>query len=60
MPHVGEKATTVREPGNKHDQFAVAVLEWNIVHSWTLAAGNIQDSFYRRFLIMHHISNVAL
>ena len=26
-PHVGEKATTVREPGNKHDRFAVAVLE---------------------------------
>ena len=27
MPHVGEKATTVREPGNEHDQFSVAVLE---------------------------------
>ena len=27
MPHVGEKATTVREPGNQHDQFAVVVLE---------------------------------
>ena len=26
-PHVGEKATTIREPGNEHDQFAVAVLE---------------------------------
>ena len=26
-PHVGEKATTVREPGSEHDQFAVAVLE---------------------------------
>ena len=26
-PHVGEKATTVREPGNEHDRFAVAVLE---------------------------------
>ena len=25
--HVGEKATTVRESGNKHDRFAVAVLE---------------------------------
>ena len=25
-PHVGEKATTVREPGNEHDGFAVAVL----------------------------------
>ena len=27
MPHIGEKATTVREPGNEHDRFAVAVLE---------------------------------
>ena len=30
MAHVGEKATTpstVRESGNEHDQFAVAVLE---------------------------------
>ena len=26
-PHVGEKATTVREPGNKHNRFAVAVLK---------------------------------
>jgi len=26
-PHVREKATTVREPGNEHDRFAVAVLE---------------------------------
>ena len=26
-PHVGEKATTVRESGNEHDQFAVVVLE---------------------------------
>ena len=39
------KATMAREPGNGHDRFAVAVLERNIVHSWTLAAGNIQDSF---------------
>ena len=44
-PHVGEKATMVREPGNGHDRFTVAVLVRNIVHSWTLAAGNIQDSF---------------
>ena len=27
MPHVGEKETMVREPGNEHDQFSVAVLE---------------------------------
>ena len=27
MPHVGEKATTVREPGDEQDQFAVVVLE---------------------------------
>ena len=27
MPYVGENATTIREPGNKHDRFAVAVLE---------------------------------
>ena len=27
MPRVGEKATTVREPGNEHDRFAVVVLE---------------------------------
>ena len=27
-PHVGEKATTVREPGNEHDRFTVAVLEF--------------------------------
>ena len=26
-PHVGEKATMIREPGNEHDRFAVAVLE---------------------------------
>ena len=26
-PHVGEKATIVRGPGNEHDRFAVAVLE---------------------------------
>ena len=26
-PHVGERATTVREPGNEHNQFAVEVLE---------------------------------
>ena len=26
-PHVGEKATTVRESGNERDRFAVAVLE---------------------------------
>ena len=26
-PRVGEKATMVREPGNEHDRFAVAVLE---------------------------------
>ena len=26
-PHVREKATIVREPGNEHDQFAVAMLE---------------------------------
>ena len=26
-PHVGEKAITVRESGNKHNQFAVALLE---------------------------------
>ena len=26
-PHVGEKATIVRESGNEHDQFTVAVLE---------------------------------
>ena len=26
-PCVGQKATTVREPGNERDQFAVAVLE---------------------------------
>ena len=25
--YVGEKATTVREPGNEHNRFAVAVLE---------------------------------
>ena len=31
----------------------------NVVHSWTLATGNIQDSFYRRFLIMIHIPNVV-
>ena len=27
MPHVGEKATMVREPGDEQDQFTVAVLE---------------------------------
>ena len=27
MPHVGEKATMVRESGNEHDRFIVAVLE---------------------------------
>ena len=27
MPHVGEKATTVKEPGNEHNRFTVAVLE---------------------------------
>ena len=27
MPYVGEKATTVRESGNEHDRFVVAVLE---------------------------------
>ena len=26
-PHVGEKATIVRRPGNEHNRFAVAVLE---------------------------------
>ena len=26
-PHVGEKATMVRESGNEHDRFAVSVLE---------------------------------
>ena len=26
-PHVGEKATTAREPGNEHDRHAVAVLK---------------------------------
>ena len=26
-PHVGEKAMTVREPGNSHDCYAIAVLE---------------------------------
>ena len=26
-PRVGEKATTVREPGNSHDCYAIAVLE---------------------------------
>ena len=26
-PRVGEKATTVREPGNLHDSYAIAVLE---------------------------------
>ena len=26
-PHVGEKATTVRESGNEHDRFTVSVLE---------------------------------
>ena len=27
MPHVGEKETTVGEPGDEHYQFSVAVLE---------------------------------
>ena len=27
-PFVGEKATTTREPGNQHDPYAVAVLEY--------------------------------
>ena len=27
MPHIGEKANTIREPGNSYDRFAVAVLE---------------------------------
>ena len=26
-PHIGEKANTIREPGNSYDRFAVAVLE---------------------------------
>ena len=26
-PHVGEKATMVREPGNEHNRFAVTVLK---------------------------------
>ena len=26
-PHVGDKTTIVRRPGNEHDRFAVAVLE---------------------------------
>ena len=26
-PHVGEKATTVRESGNEHDRFTVAVVK---------------------------------
>ena len=26
-PHIGEKATTVREPDNEYDRFAVAVLK---------------------------------
>ena len=26
-PHVGEMATTAREPGNEHNRYAVAVLE---------------------------------
>ena len=26
-PHVGEKATMVRDSGNEHDQFAVVLLE---------------------------------
>ena len=30
-PHVGEKAMTVRESGNKHNQFAVALLEDEIL-----------------------------
>ena len=30
-PHVGKKATTVREPGNEHDRFTVAVLEFTML-----------------------------
>ena len=55
-PHVGEKPTTVREPGNEHNRFAVAVLEDETL----CTVGHLLlDSFYKRFLIMRHISNVA-
>ena len=112
MPHVGEKATMVRESGNEHDRFIVAVLEdgtlctvssESLVLSWSsrttlcsfhwwfsarfpqyrkwsilwelvevvcnthfrlslltfLNFALLLDSFYKCFLIMDHISNVA-
>ena len=59
MPHVEEKATTVREPGDEQDQFTVAVLEDETCVQLDTCCGTYPDSFYRRFLIMRHISNVA-
>ena len=55
-PHVGEKPTTVREPGNEHDWFAVAVLEDETLHT---VGHLLLDSFHKHFLIIRHISNVA-
>ena len=55
-----KKATVVREPGNEHDQFAVAVLEDETLCTVGHLPREIQDSFYMRFLIMHHIPNVLL
>ena len=47
-PHVGEKATMVAKRTRKQTQpiRSSGAQERNVVHSWILVAGNIQDSFF--------------
>ena len=44
-PHVGEKATMVREPGNEHDRFAVAVFEDKTLCTIGHLPGEISSQF---------------
>ena len=49
-PHVGEKATMVRELGNEHDRFAVAVLNDEMLHSESLVFLDRPEPLFVRFI----------
>ena len=54
-PHVGEKVTMVREPGNEHDQFAVAVLKTETCTVGHLSREISRIAFLRHFPIMSYL-----
>ena len=56
-PHVGEKATMVRESGNEHDQFTVALLEDKMLY--TVSGESLVFFLFFLFLVVQDLSLLA-